>query len=276
MPNPPIGDHGDSARQERARPPGGADHHTTERGSPPSLAVSAPVEARHRRRSARALQLVSLALLAAVVLVIAASAAAARRQVPRRTHASTASTATAQVTITSGMVSAENTPTAVSPHGGPPIGPIPTTCGASPTADPVGPPTIGRAVGAGPVWVDGFDGGAAIIHIARHATGTYTSNGWPVPIALAFKRPFSATVTVDAEVVPGFAPLWFSFQGPNGGTSPSAGFTLDPQHDQNLSPSWDDTATFWFGTLFLPGAGCYALDANWSSGSWSKLFAAGE
>lgn len=269
MPDPPIGDQRDPAEQEVSGTQIAESGDTSEPVATPTRTPRMTARAGDGWRSALGLQVASLALLVAVVVAVMASLAAGRRQAPPTAQA------TAQVTIVGGIVTARSSPASVSRFGGPPIGPKPTNCNASPTADPVGPPTAGRAVGADPVWVDGFDGPAATISIPNHATGPYTSDGWPVQIALVFKRPFSATVTLDAESPITFTLLSFSFRGPNGDTPPTVGFTLDPRHDQNLYASWDDTTTFWFGTLFLPGAGCYALSASWSGGGWRAVFAAG-
>lgn len=269
MSDPPIGDQRDPAEQEVSA------FHTADAGDASesqtvrSETRPASVRGGAGRCAALGLQVASLALLVAVVVAVTASLAAGRRRTSPTVQT------TAQVTIVGGIVTAETTPTPASPFGDPPIGPMPTNCATSPTADPVGPPTAGRAVGADPVWVDGFDGGAATISIPNHATGPYASDGWPVQIALVFKRPFSATVTLDGVSPTTFAPLSFSFHGPDGGTPPSAGFALDPHNVQDLYSSWDDTSAFWFGTLFLPGAGCYALSASWSGGGWRADFAAG-
>jgi hypothetical protein len=265
MSDAPIGDQDDTAEQQITEPQmidsGDSTQWSTARLEPPLAAIRAGA----RRSVALALQMVSLALLVAVVATVIAS-----RQLPQRVP-QTAGQTSAIIQIGLGG----ETPTPGTAFVGPPIGPMPTVCNTSPTRQPVGPPTAGNAVGADPVWVDGFDGATAAIDIAAHATGPYTSRGWPVLIVLAFKHPFSAKVALEGESLPAQTPLWLSFQGPNGGTPPSVGFTMDPQEQQNLYPSGDSTAAFWFGSLFLPGAGCYALDARWDGSNWRAIFAAG-
>jgi hypothetical protein len=167
------------------------------------------------------------------------------------------------------------TPTLVAP----PLGAIPGTCTPSPTGPPRGGGhTITYAAGAGPVWVDGFDGPTAIISIARDAAGPYSEYGWPVDTALALKGPFNEAVTLRGSDLRTGAPLWFSLT--NAG--PETGLvvplvTVDPQ--QSID-SIDSTARWWNGLwwnglLYLPGAGCYTLQASWSDGGWRITFAAG-
>ncbi len=55
--------------------------------------------------------------------------------------------------------------------------------------------------------------------------------------------------------------------------TPSTTGVLDPQaaNPVPMRPHWNE----WISRLFLPGAGCYALDATWRGGGWSIPFAAG-
>ncbi|HEV2459784.1 MAG TPA: hypothetical protein VGS80_15620, partial [Ktedonobacterales bacterium] len=167
------------------------------------------------------------------------------------------------------------TPTLVAP----PIGPVPADCERSPTGPQVGESSPGggvSAVGDGSVWVDGFVGGSpATISITGDMNGAYSAWGWPVHIALAFKNPFSAVVTLAGSDVRSGAPLWLSFARGGGDTPPAPSFIIDPQQEQGLIMSGDSQAVWWNGTMYLPGSGCYALNASWQGGGWGNLFAAG-
>lgn len=161
------------------------------------------------------------------------------------------------------------TPTLVAP----PLGAIPTNCAPSPTGPGVGGfGGVIYAAGAGPVWVDGFHGSTAIISITRDATGPYTEYGWPVFTALALKRPFDEAVTLRGTDLSTGDPLWFSLA-----VSPASPLTplviADPQQ---FVESGDSTARWWSGGMYLPGAGCYTLQASWQGGGWQITFAAGQ
>ncbi|HEV2459162.1 MAG TPA: hypothetical protein VGS80_12455 [Ktedonobacterales bacterium] len=162
------------------------------------------------------------------------------------------------------------TPTLVAP----PIGAMPDNCAPSPTGPPLGGGHgVIYAVGAGPVWVDGFDGATAFVAISRDAAGPYSEYGWPVYTALALKVPFEEAVTLRGSDLRTGAPLWFTLTS----AGPETGLvvplvTVDPR--QSID-SIDSTAHWWNGLLYLPGAGCYTLQASWRGGGWTVHFAAG-
>jgi hypothetical protein len=157
----------------------------------------------------------------------------------------------------------------------PPLGPIPTTCAPSATQPSVGGiPNGATAVGAGSVWLDAFDGARATIAITRDASDPYSLYGWPIPIALAFKSGFTQPVTLRGDSLADGHPLWLRFGDPDG--TPVPLFTLDPGDAQGLGVNGDSTGTRWWnGTLYLPGSGCFALEASWPGGQWRTVFAAG-
>lgn len=163
------------------------------------------------------------------------------------------------------------TPTLVAP----PLGPIPTNCAPSPTGPPVGGGGgLIYAAGSGPVWVNGFDGQTAIISVARDTTGPYSEYGWPVRIALALKHPFEQAVTLRGSDLRTGAALWFTLTnaGPKTGLVVPL-ITVDPQQSFD---SIDSTSYWWNGMMYLPGAGCYTLQASWQGGGWQITFAAGQ
>jgi hypothetical protein len=156
------------------------------------------------------------------------------------------------------------TPTLVAP----PLGAIPDNCAPSPTGPAIGGyggNTIIYAAGSGPVWVNGFDGRTAIISITLDADGPYTQYGWPVFAWLAVKFPFNEVVTLRGSDLRTSAPLWFT-------TTEYGPETFTPLLTVNPLQS---TVQWWNGTMWLPGAGCYSLQASWQGGGWRITLAAG-
>ncbi|HKT37177.1 MAG TPA: hypothetical protein VJR48_02330, partial [Ktedonobacterales bacterium] len=49
--------------------------------------------------------------------------------------------------------------------------------------------------------------------------------------------------------------------------------TIDPAH--GLAHTRDARWDIWSGVLYLPGAGCYIVQANWPGNGWFVDFAAG-
>ena len=162
------------------------------------------------------------------------------------------------------------TPTVVAPA----LGPIPADCPSSTATPDVGgiPNQRTYAVGGPDVWVDGFDSARALTSITRDAAGPYTQYGWPVRISLVTRDPFAAVVTLVGHDTRTHAPLWWASLSNDSYTVPAATFTIDPQQDQG---STDGENKWWYGALYLPGAGCYTLSASWSGGGWTATFAAG-
>lgn len=70
------------------------------------------------------------------------------------------------------VVTIAATPTLLIP---PPLGMVPQNCPSGPTPQPIF-SDIGPVVGAAPVWVAGFGGPHAVIHIPTYFT--YTQYGW--------------------------------------------------------------------------------------------------
>lgn len=191
----------------------------------------------------------------------------------RFTIVSSGSVGSIQITVATAIPSPTPFPTPT-PFA-PPLGPAPTTCAPSATQPSVGGIATGAtAVGADSVWVDAFDGARATIAITRDASDPYSLYGWPIPFALAFTSGFGQPVTLRGESLADGHPLWFTFNGAEEMT-PVPLFTLDPGDARGLNVSSDRTGAHWWnGSLYLPGSGCFALEASWPGGQWRAVFAA--
>ncbi len=105
--------------------------------------------------------------------------------------------------------------------------------------------------------------------------GNYTLAGWPVPVMVYIKHGFTQTITLTGhDLLTGYN-LWLSPDATSPGsiaeTAPLA--TINP--GQGLAHTIDAQWDIWSGVLYLPGAGCYIVQANWPGNGWTIDFAAG-
>lgn len=237
-------------------------------------------------RFARTVALVGLALVVTLGVLLANSPAlrtaagaalANPKSTPTEGRFTIVSSGSVQFTVVATIPSPTPfpTPTPFTP----PLGPVPASCAPSATQPSVGGiPNGATAVGSGSVWLDAFDGARATIAIARDASDAYSLYGWPIRFALAFKSGFTQPVTLRGESLADGHPLWILFGDPIGDPdgTPVPVFTLDPGDAQSLGVNGDSTGTRWWnGSLYLPGSGCFALEASWPGGQWRAVFAAG-
>jgi hypothetical protein len=169
--------------------------------------------------------------------------------------------------------------------GVPTLGPAPTSCDAEPPALTNDFPPQEQAIGHSPVLLGGFIGPYAKLSLGPSASAMaynwaapYTPYGWPAPVGLILRGQISGPVTLSGSDPRTGHPLWFGFVvagewGPPTQVVPR--FVLDPAHPSPPAGGLTDTETFWYGYAFLPGAGCYTLDATWPGGSWHILVSAG-
>ena len=157
------------------------------------------------------------------------------------------------------------------------IGSAPLTCT---------PPTAGTGgIGGSPVWVGGFEGsmkGQATKYVGH---SPYTRYGWKAPMDIRVEPGVTGKVVMRGERLSNGAPLWMEVveQGQMYTDSkpiPKALLVLDPKEpglapSQNNSMGMGDDWAAWVGAIYIPAAGCYALDASWPGGSWRVTFAAG-
>lgn len=180
----------------------------------------------------------------------------------------------------SGFSSAYPTPTLVQ---GPPTipGPPPRSCTPPAPETRIVSVSHGGSIGASPIWVGGFDGPQATKYNLQ-ALG-HDRYGWKTLVDFLVEPGVTGHVTVRGESLPDGSPIWIGVDDPEHNiraAKPSVAITLDPK-TPGLPDYWntsfgvsDDWAA-WRGVLYIPAAGCYALDATWPGGSWRITFAAG-
>ncbi len=173
-----------------------------------------------------------------------------------------------QFRLRSGAVTGTVTLPVVAPAAVPaPLGPLSTTCPRNPPPTTIN-PAFGTAIGMRPAWAIGFSPGLAL-RMGNPQFITHGPHGWYVKILWVVAPGFYPRVTLRGSTAGGGAPLWFQI----GDQAPSIAPILNPQAPPipNQPPGWANFPSY----LFIPQAGCYALEASWPGGTWRLTFAAG-
>ncbi len=204
----------------------------------------------------------TLSLCACVVLMLASLTAC--ESVPRTAVTQTAplptQTPTPYPTPTASM------PTALTPP--------PQDCPASQAirADLSG---ISPVMGGAPVWATAV---STPIHLT--ANDGYTRFGWTWKIIWEVGPSYTGSVALRGVNLQNGTPLWFQFAADDPTTTTTTPL-LDPRHPNHPVSVVGDDWLEWGSYVYLPAAGCYAIEASWPSqsswpsGSWRITFAAG-
>ncbi|HEU5441882.1 MAG TPA: hypothetical protein VFU88_21560 [Ktedonobacterales bacterium] len=215
-------------------------------------------------RSTRATFPVALASLIALV-VLAACAQTAVQVPPRpRTIATPTETAMPLPSSVSGL-----------------LGPAPTNCPAGP---PLSSMAIDEQFGGGFVGGDVFSGQAPVWNLGLNPGMSLSleSNGqveWPSTKVMWIVGPdFNRPVTLSGHELTTGAAVWFSLDGSHPETTSPL---LDPSAPNRGSTNREQGIWHIWGILiYFLHAGCYELDASWTSGAggtdgWHLIVAAG-
>jgi hypothetical protein len=127
--------------------------------------------------------------------------------------------------------------------------------------------SVGRAIGASPLYAADFGPRRAVLHVAN---GPHTTRGWRVKVLFVLEAEASETVTVTGTSISTRKPLWFRI----GGRAATRVAVVDPAKPPSppeASSRWKDYPSY----FFLPAAGCFRLEARWAGGRWTKIFAGG-
>ncbi len=219
-----------------------------------------------------------LATLAIIVSMIPGVSLEIAR-VPRTTPTPTGSNSSGFLTLTlaQGPTGPTPTPNATTTTSG---ANYPNSCPGGITTMTDATPFAGT-LGAGPVWFGSFQSGndqpASVTLTALD--GPSNQYGSPIQVALFIRSDTRGPVTIAGTDLAGGRPLWFSFVSIGNGRDPTPGaltpatsFSFTPQHPgPGVPPFWYAS----YGKLYLPGAGCYSLNAHWPDGGWRITFVAG-
>jgi hypothetical protein len=98
----------------------------------------------------------------------------------------------------------------------------------------------------------------------------YTQYGWAWKIIWEVGPKFTHTVTLHGTNVRTSTSLLFQVD-----DSPTTSPVLDPGYPGHLHAAFGDDWAEWGSYVFLPGTGCYSMEAMWPGGHWLVYFAAG-
>jgi hypothetical protein len=241
---------------------------TTESGRRGTGTVARPLSALHRvgvQLPARWPRVAALtpSLCASVVLMLASLTAC--ESVPSHAAATQTPPSPTQ-TLTPYPTPTASTPTALTPP--------PQDCPAS-QATRADLPGISPVMGSAPVWATTL---WAPIHLT--ANDAYTRFGWTWKIIWEVGPSYKGSVAPHGVNLRDGTPLWFQFAADDPTTTTTTPL-LDPRHPNHPVSVVGDDWVEWGSYVYLPAAGCYAIEAswpsqaNWPSGSWRITFAAG-
>jgi hypothetical protein len=132
-----------------------------------------------------------------------------------------------------------------------------------------------RGVGGSDVWFIVRTGQLDTVHIGSLSLSNYTLAGWAVPVMVYIKHGLTQPITLTGHDLHTGYSLWLSPDVKTAGSVAAAAplATIDPGHV--LSHTTDARWDIWSGVLYLPGAGCYIVQATWPGNGWTIDFAAG-
>jgi hypothetical protein len=215
-----------------------------------------------RRWGSRGRRMGPLTVMAAIALLVALAVVAKALGVATTPHAATPPTPAPPLVN-------YDTPTVLGGWATPNLGGVapPPTC---PTTQ--GPPAtkylLAPALGVAPLWVAGFDQATArpVVHFQSRLPRVYTPRGWAWQAVFATDRSASVVATISGGSLDGHGGLLFAR-----GSSVASALMLDLRSPASQLASWGE----WVTAIYVPGPGCYYLQARWPGGGWRVTFAAG-
>ena len=135
-------------------------------------------------------------------------------------------------------------------------------------------PGNGRQFGNFPIWLSGFGAPNTALHLQpSFVSHTRDWQGWVVHFQVNVKIRYMNLIFLTINDVNHISsPL---LHDPTNGTL-TWRVVLNPSKAQHTSgPPGKQYIGTWDMSLYLPGAGCYELNAAWEAGNWEDIFAAG-
>jgi hypothetical protein len=168
-----------------------------------------------------------------------------------------------------------STPITISGHFPPPdVTPGPAPQGSACPARPLmrGSNTFGRT----PVWVKGFDGMYATLHLSPRAVVAPelpNAYGWRTTLEVQVRAAYSNPISLYGENLNDGTSIFFD-------TVPSQGqndiiMLNAPGAPTFTNLSVDGKLKIWNVSMFFSSAGCFYLEAVWPGGKWMVYFSAG-
>ena len=156
-----------------------------------------------------------------------------------------------------------------------PLAPPPTTCPTTPPLQTRDLTQFGnfsgtvRLFGASPVWIANEFFPHGTIHLESRSLEAIDYPGLKILWEVEVGPNGAPSATVRATNLSTGVLGWWG----NGNTFPyTVVFDIQGGIDHGeVDTGWHE----WGSLLFIPAAGCYALDVSWAGGSWRAIFAAG-
>ena len=124
----------------------------------------------------------------------------------------------------------------------------------------IAPQYYGRAAGNSPVWAI-INRPKLILSMSEMAESPLTEHGYQYKVLWVVEKNYSGKVVLQGGNVEDGTPLWFKI----GGEEPTTTPTIDPLHPGAFSnPDYSDFPSY----IFMPGIGCYFIEARWNKQSW--------
>ena len=146
---------------------------------------------------------------------------------------------------------------------------------AMPTNCPPG-PVVNQAqtVGSTPVWITGFSGPRAVIHLPDTPSRSIPEwHGWAVHLAVTVPTDYQGSITITGSDILYGRILFFQVD-PDPTLTPI--LTLNPAHPTGLHSIVDgQQGDSWNVTMYVYSSGCYVINTAWQDGEWNFHFAAG-
>ena len=153
------------------------------------------------------------------------------------------------------------------------VEPPPTSCPSGPNPKTVS-PDVGPGLGQAPVWVVAFSSGPHGAILLLQGEAEIGPHGYYQKVLWVIQHGYQNPVHLSGSDSDRGAPLWFQIG--DGPPTPapvldptrSAAYPMNPANPDEVFPSYPSY-------LFIPHAGCYALEASWPEGHWRIPFTAG-
>lgn len=145
---------------------------------------------------------------------------------------------------------------------------MPTNCPPGPVVNDSHP------VGNTPVWITGFSGPQASIHLPDTPSRSIPQwRGWAVHLVITVQANFPDPVTLSGSDIFYGRPLYFQVD-PNPNATPV--LVLDAAQSSGPYSIVDgEQGISWNVTLYVSASGCYNISTTWSDSEWNFQFAAG-
>ncbi len=219
-------------------------------------------------------RLFRIAMLTGLILVLAACADTPSLQVGRTP------TVNALTSIPTSAAQQSPTPTMFGGASAQ-LGSLPQSCPPNPILAPktISPKFV-PMFGAGPAWAGGIGSykqiPLALVWDPNDALDSHNQYGWEHKLLWVAATTLHGSVTIRGTNLRTGAPIHPDAEYASA-MSTLTSLVLKPEdptvvsQDANRDAQW----TQFPGSLTIPGAGCYSLEAVWPGGSWHMIFAAG-